>query len=62
MTSVFMAREYLHIVPVRFTDAQLATVDEQASKLRVCRSTLIRSSVLGNIATLTKQEREAADE
>lgn len=31
MASVFTASEYLHIVPVRFTDAQLATVDEQAS-------------------------------
>lgn len=57
-----MAREYQHIVPVRFTDAQLATVDEKASNLGIYRSTLIRSSVLGNIATLTKQERKAADE
>jgi hypothetical protein len=62
MASFSMAREYLHIVPVRFTDAQLATIDETASKLRVYRSTLIRSSVLGSIATLTKQERKAADE
>ena len=54
-----MAREYLHIVPVRFTDAQLATVDKQASQLRVYRSTLIRESVLGKITALTKQERNA---
>lgn len=57
-----MARRYLHIVPVRFTDAQLATVDKQASQLRVGRSTLIRSSVLGKIAASTKQEGKAADE
>ena len=57
-----MARRYLNIVPVRFTDAQLATVDKQASQLRVGRSTLIRESVPGNIAASTKQEGKAADE
>lgn len=57
-----MACRYLHIVPVRFTNAQLASVDKQASQLRVGRSTLIRESVLGNIAASTKQEGKAADE
>lgn len=57
-----MARRYLHIVPVRFTDAQLATVDKQASQLRVGRSTLIRESVLSKLAASTKQEGKTADE
>ncbi len=50
MASFFMDLEYLHIVPVRFTGAQLAQVDEQAFKLGVYRSTLVRESVLGKIA------------
>lgn len=41
-----MAGEYLNIVPIRFTNAQLAQVDKMASQVKKKRSTLIREKLL----------------
>jgi hypothetical protein len=45
-----MAVEYCNIVPIRFTNAQLAHLDEVAAQFKIKRSTLIRDEVLSALS------------
>lgn len=45
-----MAVEYLNIVPIRFTNSQLALVDEIAAQFKIKRSTLIREQLLSALS------------
>lgn len=48
-TVLIMSQKFLHVVPIRFTRAQLVAIDQQASQLKIQRSTFIRDSVLQNL-------------
>lgn len=51
-----MTRSYTCIIPVRFTEVQLAQVDELASRLRTRRSTLIRETTLETVCGGTAKD------
>jgi hypothetical protein len=56
-----MTRAYRHIIPVRFTDSQLAQIDARAAELNIHRSTLIRKNALQVIATVAHSQHPGAD-
>lgn len=45
-----MAVEYCNVIPIRFTNAQLAQVDEVAAQFKIKRSTLIREQLLSALS------------
>lgn len=45
-----MAVEYSNIIPIRFTNAQLAQVDQVAAQFKIKRSTLIRQQLLSALS------------
>lgn len=50
-----MAVEYSNIIPIRFTNAQLAQVDEIAAQFKIKRSTLIREQLLSALSESTEK-------
>lgn len=54
-----MAVEYSNIIPIRFTNAQLAHLDEVAAQFKIKRSTLIREEVLGALSKSTGKVDES---
>lgn len=50
ITPLAMSQKFLHIVPIRFSRAQLAVIDQKALQLKTQRSTLIRDTVLQTLA------------
>jgi hypothetical protein len=51
-----MAVEYYsNIIPIRFTNSQLAQVDEVAAMFKIKRSTLIREQLLSALSQSTEK-------
>lgn len=50
-----MAVEYSNIIPIRFTNAQLAQVDEIAAQFKIKRYTLIREQLLSALSQSTEK-------
>ncbi len=50
-----VAVEYSNIIPIRFTNAQLAQVDEIAAQFKIKRSTLIREQSLRALSQSTEK-------
>ena len=45
-----MAVEYSNVIPIRFTNAQLAQLDEIEAQFKIKRSTLIREQLLSALS------------